>query len=173
MKFTDYFRLKAIARFIRKNFSTHEVVRQPITLESAALIGIIFNASHYEEMLAAIEYSKKLDGFKKNIKLMGFVNEKKATSSFPFPFFTKSDLNWLKRPNCSQVDTFINVEFDILINLSTEVLPPLEFIAGASKAKFRIGLYTQTKLPHYDFLIQINENPSVEKLISNIENYLK
>ena len=76
----NYFRLKAITRFIRKNFSTHEVVRQPITLESAALIGIIFNASHYEEMLAAIEYSKKLDGFKKNIKLMGFVNEKKATS---------------------------------------------------------------------------------------------
>ena len=173
MKFTDYFKLRVISRFIRKNFPEHRVIRQPIALQNATLIGIIFNASHYEEMMAAIEYSKNLGVFKKNIKLMGFVNDKKATSSFPFPFFTKSDLNWLKRPKCSQVDTFIDIEFDVLINLSTEVIPPLEFIAGASKAKFRIGLYTKTKLQHYDFLIQINENPSVEKLISNIENYLK
>lgn len=173
MKFTDYLRLKTITRFIRNNFPIHTTPRQPISLENASLIGIIFNASHYEEMLAAIEYCKKLNGFKKNIKLMGYVDEKKTSSSYPFPFFLKSDLNWLKRPSCSQVDTFIDVEFDILINISTIVIPPLEYIAGASKAKFRIGLYTETKLPHYDFLIQINENPTVEKLISNIENYLR
>ena len=173
MKFTDYFRLKAITRFIRKNFSTHEVVRQPITLESAALIGIIFNASHYEEMLAAIEYSKKLDGFKKNIKLMGFVNEKKATSSFPFPFFTKSDLNWLKRPNCSQVDTFINVEFDILINLSTEVLPPLEVIAGASKAKFRIGPFIEKSQMSYDWMIHCDAECNLENYLKQVSFYLE
>ncbi|MBX7225447.1 MAG: hypothetical protein K1X55_05415 [Chitinophagales bacterium] len=173
MNFKDYIRLKAISRFIRRNFNTHEHERKPVTLESAQLIGIIFHGDKYEEMLAAMEYAKKLNGFKKNVKLLGYIDQKKIVESYPFPFFSKKDLNWLKRPSCQQVDSFINIEFDILINLSTYVTPPLEFIAGSSKARFRVGLYTETKLPHYDFLIHISENPSVEKLISNIETYLR
>ena len=71
MNFKDYIRLKAISRFIRKNFNTHEHERKPITLENAQLIGIIFHGDKYEEMLAAMEYAKKLNGFKKKCQVTG------------------------------------------------------------------------------------------------------
>lgn len=49
------------------------------------------------------------------------------------------DLNWMGLPRVESCESFINTEFDLLLNIALYQTLPLTFITALSRAKFKVG----------------------------------
>ena len=138
--------------------------------DTAQTAGVVFNATH----LINFEMVKKFVDFLqyKEIKVhtMGFVNSKKLIDHYLFrkgyDFFTKKHLNWYMRPTRNTVDDFIAQPFDILFNLSLESYYPIQYIVGMSKAKFKVGVFSQED-KFLDFMIDISRERKIRNGVLN------
>ncbi len=52
---------------------------------------------------------------------------------------TPGELNWLGLPKPGPVDDFIDMEFDLLLNIALNQTRVLDYITALSRAKFKIG----------------------------------
>lgn len=120
-------------------------------------VGIAFLASDAkdrEEVLKYADYLKKT-GF--DVETFGFFNSKIKDITFPFKFIDLTNLSFAYLPLGEQVIEFINKPFDVLINLDTASHKPLNYIAAASKALFKIGP-AHGNHAHYDLMIEMHEH---------------
>ncbi len=85
---------------------------------------------------------------------------------------TKKDLDWLGFPHGGNVDTFIQTEYDLLINVSVEPCYPLEVITALSIASFKIG-WDWEKNGFYDLSVDVSKQPDSLFLAEQIIHYLK
>ena len=72
--------------------------------------------------------------------------------------FTKKHLNLFGIPKGSFVKEFITNDFDILLDLNTSKYYPLIFLAGASRARFKVGMYEKELVKIFDFMIYKKED---------------
>ena len=80
-------------------------------------------------------------------------------------FFCKSDLNWYGKP-VSEIEAFINVEFDILIDLELEPVLPLKHVftdvKGSHESRYDQGGWD---LNDYDVIIKPNNTEESDPLL--------
>ena len=133
-------------------------------INDAKNVGIIFNATHLVSFEIIKNFMKDLSVKKTNVTALGYVHSKKLIDHYlyrkGFIFFTRSNLNWYKRPLKDSVDDFIRKPFDILINLCLEDYYPIQYIVALSAATFKVGKYF--KEPHYlDFMIDTEKEKQI------------
>ncbi len=79
------------------------------------------------------------------VKALGYASNKLVTNHFlpvlSFDFFNPGQINWFHIPKAPCVQDFIETDFDICINISSENVFPLKYIAGMSKARLKVGAY--------------------------------
>jgi hypothetical protein len=71
---------------------------------------------------------------------------------------TPKGLNWLGFPKRGMTDIFIETEFDLLFNITTEQCYPLEVISALSAASFKTG-YDVNHKGFYDLDIDVSSQP--------------
>ncbi len=135
-------------------------------INDAKSVGIIFNATHMVSFEIIKNFMKDLSVRKVNVTALGYVHSKKLIDHYlyrkGFVFFTKSNLNWYKRPVKDSVEDFIKKPFDILINLCLEDYYPIQYIVALSAATFKVGKYFNE--PHYlDFMIDTEKEKQIMK----------
>jgi hypothetical protein len=157
-------------KILRRKMQHLQRQRKVTTLESAQKIGLIFNATEtsiFDPIKNFIEYLTN-----KNIEVfpLGIVNSNTLVDQYLFRkgyyFLTRKQLNWYYKPTDPYVETFINQPFDILIDLSIEQYYPIQYLAGLSKAKFKIGIYSSNNEIH-DFMINIDPERKLRKEVKN------
>lgn len=80
-------------------------------------------------------------------------------------FFCTSDLNWYGKP-VSEIEAFIDVEFDILIDLELEPVLPLKHVLQMSKAHMKVGPSQEGwDLNDYDVIIKPNNTEGSDPLL--------
>jgi hypothetical protein len=84
-------------------------------------------------------------------------------------FFSNNECNWFGKPKTAAIDSFINTKFNILIDLSSKLWFPLQYIAISSHADFKIGCINETNSP-YNFVLLGSANE--ERFIKDLETYL-
>jgi hypothetical protein len=85
-------------------------------------------------------------------------------------FFSNNECNWFEKPKTAAVNSFINTKFNILVDLSSTVWYPLQYIATASHADFKIGrMNSETNNP-YDFVLAGSADD--EQFFKDLETYL-
>jgi hypothetical protein len=84
-------------------------------------------------------------------------------------FFSNNECNWFGKPKTVEINNFINTNFNILIDLSSKLWFPLQYIAASSHANFKIGRIDEHNNP-YDFLL-LGSN-SEEQFIKDLETYI-
>ena len=67
---------------------------------------------------------------------------------------TSKDLNWMGLPSTESCESFINTEFDLLLNIALVQTLPLTFITALSRAKFKIG-WSPVDNNYFDLNIKI------------------
>lgn len=143
----------------------------------AIKIGLLYDASEKENYDAVKNFVRRIRNEQKDVKSLGFINSKKLPSDqfikLGMDFFTLSQLNWHYKPISKITDSFIKEEFDILISLNVEELLPIEFIAGLSMAKFKIGKFSDRNLAFNDFMINLKPGENVSAFIQQVDHYLK
>ena len=148
-----------------------------MNLNDAQSIGIIFNASKKENMDFIINFVKEIKNSSKEIKLLGFINNKQQDNFYNkfvyCDFFNLKDINWYGKPQKEKITDFINTNFDILIDLNLDDITSLDFVLVSSQAKFKVGKLNKTKNNYYDLSLDIPEEKSVLYMIEQTKIYLK
>lgn len=166
-KIGEYFLYKELSSSFRNRAFTN--------FTSSKNIGILFDATDLEEFELVKRYVGYLKAEGKKVKVIGYFN----TSLLPevnysrreYDFYTKGDLNWYLKPLNDFAQTFIEEEYDILIDMNIRNVFSLHYIAALSKAKFKIGRYTEdTDL--YDFMIEMDDSKGLKYYLRNIDHYL-
>lgn len=111
----------------------------------------------------------------KTVQALGFVNEKTLegiSGSKGESFFCKKDLNFWKFPKKKSVQDFVGRDFDYLINLDLNGDMTLQAVSTFSKAKTRIGKWTEPFSFAQDFMLKTIAETE-EDLFQEIIKYIK
>lgn len=157
--------------FLQKELSQHEIKHQSVDFDSAKSIGILFNATEMTNRQTILDFAKNLKNQGKKVKLLGFLAGKTKNENFVFDHFNKTDLDWALRPKNDRVNDFIKNPFDILMNLSNQSHPTLEYITAFSHAKFRVGPFTE-KLFCYELMIEATKNNDLQSFLDQVSFFL-
>ncbi len=150
--------------------------RRIINMSAASRIGVVYML-HDEPVYRKIStYVKKLQDSGKTVKAIGYVESKRLTGQFlpklSYDFLYPSGLNWNYKPTSTAAKDFIDTDFDILLDLSTEDYLPVLYITAMSKARFKTGLKSEHRSKYLDMMIDLGDNEGLDELIEQIDHYL-
>lgn len=157
-------------RFDAKKLATTE--REMMNLNNAARIGILFNASSADDIMTVTRYAETLSKLGKKVSILAYQNNKDKENS-DARFINKLDINWFYIPNSPKIDDFHTKNCDILICAFIKECLPLEYIAATSKARFRVGAFSQAKTNYFELMINTQKNQSLKYLLEQINHFLK
>lgn len=165
-----------LAKFVLKNkLKSLKRNKQLVNLEEAKTIGVVYVVSSERTFKIIKELIKTLSGPQRQVLIIGYVNRKEipsycvaANSGY---YFNKNELNWLGIPKNDYLKKFIDQDIDILIDLSQDDIFVLDYITSLSKAKFKIGQYTEEYTNRFDFMIKAQKDISFESFIDQILHY--
>ncbi|MEN9449057.1 MAG: hypothetical protein RJA25_2347 [Bacteroidota bacterium] len=164
-----FFLFRLFLRFWQKE----TIARNPITLQKAKTIGILFEANNLQANDIVLKYTKHLKSQFKTVEILGYVPKRAFGFAYNFPLITDKNVGWYGKPDSPGINHFLESRFDLLINFSTEECLPFEYASAVSLASFRVGFNKATNNANYDLILISKEKSNISNLISNLENYLK
>ena len=75
-----------------------------------------------------------------------------------FDFFTPKETGFLGLPKSETVESFLNEDYDILIDLSITEQIAVQYIVALSKAPMKVG-WSSSQHNYYDLMIDISKQP--------------
>ena len=152
-----------------KNLSVkHEV----INMNDAKTIGIVYDSTDPANDSAVAAFAEQLRGQNKQVEILGFINDKKIDSKSGVTIFNKKNLSWTLAPDDERVDKFAAQPFDLLLGCFIGPNLPLEFITRISKARWRVGAYTESKTDCYDMMVNVSDKTDINYLIQQTTYFL-
>lgn len=178
MKLVRKIKQAAGGRFLR-NEAEPKRERRGSNFNSAQRIGILYQDVDEPYFNKVKNYAKFLkDEFDiKSVICLGYVDEVKKKlpawqlQKLELNFFSREDLNWHYKP-VQNVATFLQEDFDMLIDLSGGNVVPLNYVMKESKARMKVGLKGSRTERYCDFLLNMGEAPSTDKFIEQLNLYL-
>ncbi len=159
--------------FLKNRLEEHQVAHHFVNLAESERIGILFDSTNEDNIPIIINYVKKLEKARKQVKLLGFIDSNRAaTDNLNYDTFSRRNITWYFKPVNGKTDHFTDYKFDILINASLGDIPPLEYITTFSQARFRVGPYDAEKMHCYDLMINPT-NDSLESYIDEVHYFLE
>ncbi|MDB4835218.1 hypothetical protein OAH12_01400 [Cyclobacteriaceae bacterium] len=107
----------------------------------------------------------------RNIDLEILIFTQEKSEEIAANHFNKKDFNWSGKIKSEKVNKFIKTPFDFLFSINTSSNLQIENILALSKAKCRIGSKIDDLKNNLDFVIQLNDQDSVQDLTNNILLY--
>tara|TARA_B110000444_G_scaffold259417_1_gene303103 strand:+ start:319 stop:882 length:564 start_codon:yes stop_codon:yes gene_type:complete len=147
--------------------------RKGCGLSNAYSVGLLYlerDHSHYRAIKDIAKYLNDEVGVKK-VSMLSYVdNDKKhipgwLVKKLDSGYFCKSDLNWYGKPQ-KEVQSFIDYEFDILLDLELEPVLPLKYVLMRSMAKMKV-VAEQPEWGVVDYDFQVIRDNRFENLIED------
>lgn len=136
-------------------------------LRTAKTIGIIWMDDVLGSKEAAQKMAKQFRTEGKKVELMACGDG----ASTEYVTVNENDFSWLGQPKRKEIDEYAQIDFDILISLSTESNQAIEYITSLSRAQFKIG-WESHENQHLDMQISTLIKPEPSFLAQQIEVYL-
>lgn len=152
---------------LKKNNS----LRSSIPYKQALNVGILFSVEDKQKHDAIKEFIKILELDGKKVKVLEFLPKQKENYEFMFDFFTVKDLSFWGKIESSDAEKFTETSFDYLFCIDKESNPLILNLLARSKAKCRIGKFTEKYHPFYELMIE--QNGSAKNLIESMYKYTK
>lgn len=143
--------------YVRKKLKklAAKVVHQPVlpNINTAKVIGVIWQPTQKE----AFTYLKNYF-VREQVIFRGFcvfeetVNPPEYTNTI-----TTNDLTWWGLPRPEKTEEFINMKFDVLLNISLSPNLVIDYITALSQAKFKVG-WSPDEHNYFDLNIKIEQN---------------
>ena len=122
-------------------------------IEDAHKIGILWHSSELDAYLYISDYLRNTQAIVRNL----CYTKRLEPGQELYNTFTGKDLNIFGLPASGKVMQFVDINFDLLLNISTQDLFPLNAITALSKASFKIG-WSKLKPRYFDLNIDIQKN---------------
>lgn len=147
-------------------------IRQPVNLETAATVGILFDATELKERNTVLKFAENLEKKSKKVKLLAYFDNKAEGDNFTFPFYNQKDLDWTLTPQGEEVKKFLDQKFDLLFLLRPQVDVHMEYIAALAYANLKVGPCTEHTYC-FDLMIDADPKQPLSHFISQVEQLLK
>lgn len=174
MKFIKRFRERW--GFWKLRRMTAEVERdraQQIRWSEKPSIGLLyfFRPEEEKELHRWVE-NKAKNGFK--VRSLGFIElgkgESSPASGLRYEYFSQHDLNWFYQPTSTTVKSFIESDFDVLIDLDRVGRLPIRYALQQSKARMKIGRCGE-EVP-FDLCFEVDRKTDISAFLELTEQYL-
>lgn len=140
-------------------------------------VGIVYNAETKEHEQLVTKYANELRAEGKKVFMLGYVDAKQLPANKKFllnsEFFWREKLNGINLPIKGNIGQFLQLEFDLLLNLYQEPLLPMQAISAFSKAKYRVGTNVADNIDFNDATIDTGNRNDLKFLIEQIDFYLR
>ncbi len=173
MSFIQDMRMMVYKRSLKRKLQQRPASREmgAVNLKNAQAIGILFNASTVSSRNTILKYAEELRKRGKRIKLLGYFDDLTDSENFPFDFYNQKMVDWAYRPKGEAVASFIDQAFDLLMHIDAQTNTHTEYIAALSKAKLRVGPYTEHTYC-FDLMIDLSPQAGLRQFIEQMETLL-
>ncbi|AMS26624.1 hypothetical protein AEM51_05880 [Bacteroidetes bacterium UKL13-3] len=162
---------------LERELKQKKVKRKRIPFNQVNHIGIVYDAENKENEVLVTQYANEIRAEGKKVFMMGYVNQQQLPPTKKFmlnsEFFWKEKLNGINLPIKGNIGQFLQLEFDLLLNLYFEPVLPMQAMAAYSQAKYRVASNIEGGLDYYDAMIDIGPNKDLSLLIKQIDFYLR
>lgn len=165
-------RLRLHHYFLQKELKGRKRKTHSVNWEDAGSIGILFNATELKDRQTVLQYKEKLKNEGKQVKLLGYFHTEQSDPNFTFRHFNRKQIDWALRPSSLQIGEFLNMEFDLLLNLEPRTRLYSEYLAALSKARLKVGPVSDNT-ECYDLMIDTSDHMNIDSFIKQIEALLK
>ena len=167
-------RLKLSKLFVREKTKTNRKVT-PISLQKAKKVGLFFAVENNIDIDNALYVYNQLKNIGVSAVALGYVVNYKDLAKYReqsfFDFFTDKDLDFLYRTKTDLPTTFVDTEFDVLIDINAVDYYPTRLMLSQSKAHFRIGLFAENH--PFDLMLCVEKEKGCKYYYEQIEFYLQ
>jgi hypothetical protein len=167
------FRLRSGLYKLKQEVKKMSRMNKSVSLAHAQNIGILFTINNASQLKEAEDLAQALKATHKKVQLMGFLSDKmlKLTPNSNIQLLSEEDVEWNYIPKKDKIINFINSEFDILINLCTEICFPLTYVTALSKSLFKVGAYNPKQAVIFDFMLATKQQ-SITGFSAELKYYL-
>ncbi|MFV8327399.1 DUF6913 domain-containing protein [Flavobacterium sp. ZS1P14] len=138
---------------------------------SIQTVGLLIDATYFSEKEALIR-ELVANGFSaNNIKVIVYRDKFKKSDAHTHPAFGAKHLNWKGEIANTQVNDFVNEQFDLLINYYDVEKAILMVVTHNSKAQFKVGFSSIDKRLNHLIINTSAENYKV--FVHELFRYLK
>ncbi len=149
------------------------VSHKAVPFREVKLAGILFDADEPNNEQVIKKLMQQLQQQNIKVEVLGYIPKlPKNRGKVIFDYFTEKEVSMALVPQQSVLNSYAEKPFDVLLNLYTTEILPLEYISAVSKATFRIGKYIAGKDYYCDMMISLKETDTLENLIEQTLHYL-
>jgi hypothetical protein len=161
---------KKLARKTRKAYYTN--------IGQVKTIALIWDASRTTDFAGLSRFHQKMHERNIDVKILGYFSGKELPDQYTairyLTCIRKKEINLIYQPDSSEVNTFINNRFDVLIDINFNNLFPLGYITALSNAAFKVGLFeSETGDTPYDLMMEIKKPVDLDNYLNQIIQYLE
>jgi hypothetical protein len=111
-----------------------------------------------------------------NVMALGYSDQKVMPhylhAKLNFEAICQKDLNWYRIPQGNTVQNFVAEEYEIIIDLTLEDRLPIQYIVAKSRARFKVGRWSESNKRILDMMIDMAGSRSLPQLIQQVHHYL-
>lgn len=154
-------------RKANKHLATDERERRFVNIDKARTVMLIFESDTMERNPEIRMIIRDLQDMGARVKAWGFVDKKDAsTANLPdFKILHRKSVNKLSFPSPVFMRELEETEFDLLIDLTTKEILPLQYLALFAKAACKAGI-KKNEINLYDFVVDVDGSLTNEEGIS-------
>ena len=154
-----------------RHVKRQRAIRNFTTAKSAC---IIFQCKEIGDFSIIKTFREYLEGNDIRTYVIGYVHAKQIPDQFllrtGFNCFSFKDLNLWHIPMAPFLQGFEQKEFDLLLDLCMENHFPVRYLSRISRAKYKIGQYTEDDI--YDLMIDIGKEKKLAYFCEQVRHYL-
>jgi len=148
------------------------------TFRNVKSIGIVWDASRPVEFVSLSRFHQRMLDIKIGVKIFGYFPGKNLPDQYTairyLTCLRKDETNSFYHPDSSEAKSFINNQFDILIDINFDKQFPLSYVTALSRARFKVGLYqNDTSESPFDLMMEIQNPVDIDRYLTEVINYLE
>ncbi len=141
-------------------------------------IGIVWDASRPQDFSYLTRFHQKMHERNIEVKILGYFPGKELPDQYTairyLTCLRKRELNILFQPVTPDSLSFIENQFEVLIDINFKKLFPLQYISSLSKASFKVGLFEpEINNTPFDLMMEIKNPVDIESYLNQIIQYLE
>jgi hypothetical protein len=149
-----------------------------INIELVKNIGIVWDASSTEEFPSLSKFHQRMAEKKAEVNILGYYSGNSLPNQYTairyLSIIKKEELSFFYQPVSSEISTFVNKNFDVLIDLNFKKLLPLKYISSLSNARLKVGLFeSETGNTTFDLMMDIKNPVNVDEYLNQVVHYLE
>ena len=171
-------RLKIGSALLKKRISRVNRKMKYNNFSEVKTIGVVWNASKYEEFQSLARFHQRMMERNIDVKIIGYYHDKNLPDQYTairyLTCIRKSETNLFHIPSSDEAKSFINNNFDILVDINSEKLFTLNYITILSRAAFKVGIFeNESEESPFDLMMEIKKPVNIEDYLKQVIQYLE